>query len=179
MLAASVAQPAPVEVRPGITRRRLLGGWAYDLATLLIALLASSLVALAWMLGRTAWGRIDLGAVDAIIALALGISAGPAWTVWHWSRLWEAGTSGESALSPSGRGIWLASHPVSLPFWLWTTFICFATGVSVLAAAAVVLLTVTLVVGGLAAVSLVILLVRPGAWPLHLWIARASSGRRQ
>lgn len=172
----------------------MLLAWMYDLGTLLLALAVTGTVAVVWMLARTEWGRVDLRTGDAVIAVALALGVGPAWTAWQWLRLWdEDGTAGHARMrvapldrtaraQSSGRArraLWLALHPVSLPFWAWTTFICFVTGSSVFAAVAIVPLTATLLVGLLTAVSLVTLLVRPLAWPLHLWIARASFGGRR
>jgi hypothetical protein len=194
MAAAQALEPAPARVMPDLGRARLLLACAYDLVSLIIALLGSSLVALLWMLGRTGWGRYDLGAGDAVIALATAVSAGPAWTAWQWLHLRdERATFGrrrtqrlatqpnlaQTSVRDARRGVWLALHPVSLPLWVWLTAVLIATGSSPFIFASSLPFTAAVTTTLLAAISLIALLVRPSFLPLHVWIARASFGGRR
>jgi hypothetical protein len=171
----------------------LLLACAYDLATLVIGMLASSLVAVMWMLARTGWGRLDLKTGDAVIALAIAVSAGPAWTAWQWLHLRDDGATfgrrraqvvttepdpGHGYMPRIRRAVWLVLHPVSLPLWVWLTAVFVATGSSPLIFVSSVPLTAAMATALLAAISLVSVLVRPSLPPLHVWIARASFGGR-
>jgi hypothetical protein len=171
VVAAYAVDPAPVEVRPGVSRRRLMLAWTYDIATLLVAYTGAGLFAVAWMLMRTDRGRFDLGVADAVFAFALVAAVGPAWTAWQWLRLWDEGVTAGHAragLRPSStvrsssqrqsgarRAVWLTLHPASLPLWAWTTATLFATGGSLFIVVAAVPLVVTMLVGLLALGSLV------------------------
>ena len=196
MIAAHSDASGPALTPRGASRGRLLLAWASALATLLLALAAGSLLATIWMLARTEWGRFDLGTGDAVFALALPASAAPAWTAWRWLRLWEEAAlldRWRARLTPAEgpeharsnldrrvrRIVWLALHPVGLPFWLWLTCALLVTATSAFTVLAVVPLTVSLLVALLAAVSLVMLLARPSLWPLHVWLAHASFGGRR
>lgn len=192
MMAAPLVAPAPFEARPGLSRRHLLLAWTYDLVTLLAATAGGSVLAIAWMLARTDRGRFDLAVGDAVIALALTAAAGPAWTAWQWLRLSDEGVTfgharfaaSEISARPSAqrgrrRALVLALHPVSLPLWVWLTAACFASGAGALIALAIIPLAVTLLVGLLMMGSLALLLIRPAALPLHMWIARATFGVRR
>jgi len=190
MAVAPALEPVPPESALERGRRRLLLACAYDAGTLLVALFGSSAVATAWMLSRSDWGRVDLGAPDADLALAISISAGPAWTAWQWLHVWsEGGTFGvrramsgspqPASASPVRRVVWLALHPVSIPFWGWATSIFIATGTPAFMAAGLLPATLGLLAALLAIASFVMLLVRPLLSPLHTWIAVASFGGRR
>jgi hypothetical protein len=194
MAAAQALEPAPARPASELGRGRVLLACAYDLATLLIGTLASSLVAITWMLARTDWGRLDLNTGDAVIALAIAVSAGPAWTAWQWLHLREGATFGrrhvhgygtspsETVYGPMQRirqAVWFALHPVSLPLWVWLTAVLVATGSSPFIFVSSAPLTAALATALLAVISLVSVLVRPSLPPLHAWIARASFGGRR
>jgi hypothetical protein len=183
--AAAPRTPPPFEVA---TRGRLLLGWAYDLATLALSVLASSVLATAWMLARTGRGRDDLEITDAILGLALALAAAPAWTAWQWLSLHEAGrTFGQARahlvppapLQGVGRVVSLLLHPASLPLWAWTFAALYLSGAPPLVVLSSLPLVWALVVTLTAAVSLVMLLARPTALPLHRSLASALVRERR
>jgi hypothetical protein len=130
-----------------------------------------------------------------VIALAIAVSAGPAWTAWQWLHVRGNGaTFGRRYAQPNDttqlirlrssmrcirEGVWLALHPVSLPLWVWLTAVLVATGSSPFVFASSVPLTAALATALLAVISLVAVLVQPSLAPLHVWIARASFGGRR
>lgn len=164
------------------SRARLLAALAIDLATLVAALCASALVAIAWLLARTGAGRLDPEERDAVVAFALWAAAAPAWTAWQWRMLHAHGSTFGARRTGAGavprlegrrRLVWLLLHPVTVPAWGWLTLTAAIPGPLALVA---VPLTVTACVLVLAVVSCVLVLVTPGGAPLHARIARA--GRR-
>lgn len=197
MIAIRLIQHAPPQTHLRINRQRLLLAWTYDVATLVLTLAASSLAATVWMLARTNWGLFDLGTGDAVFALALCISAAPAWTAWQWLQLWGDGatfgtrragiTEGVGGLVQGGRlsegrlrsTAWLGLHPASLPCWAWMAGALFATATPMFIVIAVVPLAASLLVAFLSVLSMVMLLARPSLRPLHVWLARASFGGRR
>ena len=168
----------------------MLAAWGRDVATLASALAATGLIAVAWMLARTDLGRYDLGVQDAVFALSICLASGPAWSAWQWLRLRTDGATfggrrttiasdGGSHLVASSwfrRWALAAVHPTTLPLWLWATMVLTISGVDALALLAVLPLTMFLTGGVLMLGSMVLLLVRPSAAPLHVWFTHASFG---
>lgn len=170
------------------SRAAWLAAWGRDLLTLAAASALSALVAVLWMLARTDRGRYDLGTWDAIGALSLCAAVAPAWSAWRWLRLGDhrateltRSTDHESEppppASPPRRWLLTALHPALLPLWLWATAMLMITGLRAFAFVAVLPFTMFLTGGSLMLGSVVVLLLRPSAAPLHEWFARASFGR--
>ncbi len=135
MLAAVASTPV-FSHDPGVSRRARVAAEAFDLLLLGIAVAIASVVAGAWLLLRTRGGAFDLGRGDAAIAMALWMSAVPAW----WGLLvFDSVTGGQTPgiaqarLRVEGgtaaRLLRLVLRPVATLAWLWVTFLAvIATG---------------------------------------------------
>ena len=141
-------------------------------ATLLVVLTGTLIVALAYLLARTSWGRLDVGVGDAFVATAIVGASVPAWTVWQLVGVhFRGATFGQRrlGLAVEGRARWrrllrFAGHPVALPAWSWlalTALLAELPWLPLVPALAIVFV----VIAGL--VSFVTLLVRPQALPQH------------
>jgi len=162
------------------TRVEWLAEWARGLLTLVGFGAASAAVAVTWMLARTDRGRYDLGTGDAVLALSLFVAAAPAWSAWQWLALRGQRRAAAVAGGPT-RQLWLltAIHPALVPSWFWATAMLLFSGVALLGFAALLAFTMFLTGSALMAGSMVRLLLRPTAAPLHEWFARATFGGRR
>lgn len=154
------------------TRGERLAAAALDAAVLLGLLTGALIVALAYLLARTAWGRFDVGLGDALVATALVGATVPAWVALQCASLLAAGASvGQRTLglAVEARAPWrrlarLAAHPLAAPAWGWLTLTTLIAGLPWLPLLPAVAGALVLVGG---AVSLVLLLARPEAPALH------------
>ena len=155
-----------------------------DAGTLLVVLTGTLIVALAYLLAQTSWGRFDVGVGDAFVATAIVGSSAPAWTAWQLAELYLRGaTLGQRrlGLAVEGAAPWrplarFAVHPLALPAWGWlalTALLAELPWLPLLPALA----TALVALAGL--VSLATLLVRPAAPPLHDRAARTRLVRAQ
>lgn len=162
----------------GPTRAQWLASWGRSVASFLGVAGVSAVVAVLWMLARTDRGRYDLGTGDAVLAVSVFAAAAPAWSAWQWLRL----SAGANAAVRHGERqswrMWMLSalHPTLAPLWLWASLMALVTGVAALQLLAMLTFTLFLTGGVLMAGSVVLLLARPSAPPLHEWFARASFG---
>lgn len=136
-----------------------------------LASLFALLVAMLWLLVRTAWGRNDIPTPDATAAAALLLAATPAWLAWTALRLVQRGaTPGQARAGlrvtgrPSQRLLRFALHPLAVPGWLWLAILA-AVATFNLVALACATVGVALLLGGLATAALTVL--RPTARGLH------------
>lgn len=175
--AGSPAAP-DVGARASIRRRRAMA-FARDLSRLLLMLLAATIVALGWLLARTAWGRDDALDGDTAVAFALIGAMPPVWLA-HLalSLVRDGATPGQrggglrievrrvddargAAMRRAAR---LALHPAGVVGWLWLA------GATWVAALPVVAWPLTLFAAGGMLASLVtglLWLARPSALPPH------------
>ena len=170
---------APSAARPGVTRAERLGAAFLDALALLPPLALAALLAVAWLLTRTAWGRDDPSSLDSSVALAL-LAAGPA--VWlarlGYAAVTAHATPGQHArgltvvargervegLHPVARAARLLLHPFGAVGWALLAFTLLLAGAWPLAAVTGTVALFTLF-GGLG--SLVAILVAPDARGLH------------
>ena len=169
------------ERAPGAGARLL--AVVFDAGTLVLLLLAGLVVAFAWLLVRTSWGRFDVGTGDALVATSLIGATVPAWAAWLAARLHLHGaTPGEARLGlavegePWRRAARLLAHPISLPLWGWLTLTVLITELRVLLLPAVFVLLAVAVAGLL---SLGMLLVRGHARLLHDYVFGTRIVRRR
>ncbi len=155
------------EVSPG----RRATALAIDLIYGGLASLLALLVAMLWLLVRTAWGRDDVPTPDATAAAALLLAATPAWLAWTALRLVQRGaTPGQARAGlrvtgrPRQRLLRFALHPLAVPGWLWLALLA---GVATFNLVALACATVglALLLGGLATAALAVL--RPTARGFH------------
>lgn len=176
-MVAGIPQPIARLTTPltPLTRRGRLLASLRDLLSLLPLLAVTTLIAVAWLLARTAWGRDDARDLDTAVALAIAAAAPPVWLARiAFGLLTAQATPGQQAqrLSVEVTGartryplaVRLALHPFGAIGWGWAAGVIalaqwYAAALAVGAVAAVILL------GGL--VSLAIVLVAPGARALH------------
>ena len=143
-----------------------------DAGTLLVVQTGTLIVAVAYLLARTSWGRLDVGVGDAFVATAIVGAAVPAWTAWQLLGVHARGaTSGQRrrGLAVEGGARWrpllrFAGHPIALPAWVWLALTALLAGLPWLPLLTA-LVIVYVVLAGL--ISLLTLLVRPGALPIH------------
>lgn len=182
-----------VEIAPIVTlpqtpthRRRLFAAFAYDIVTFVGALLATGMLAGAWLLARTGFGRIDPTGNEAVVAFAVWGAALPAWTVWQWRSLASHGTSvgmyrtaagpGTPLLLSSRRRIWwYVLHPVTVPGWIWLSLTLLIPGPWQLA---VLPLSMSVLQTAIALTSCIVVFVAPNLTPGHVRIARGRRRRR-
>lgn len=176
--------PAIAVTSPPPGRRRRAAAFASDLAAGLAALLVACLVAAAWLLARSAWGRDDPADGDTALAFALIGAVPPAWLAWlalHLAR--DAATPGEGAAGLRVEGarngrrrlLRLAVHPLGASGWVWVALLLWVAGASSLALAPAIV-AAAVAAGGI--VSAAMLAVRPGARPLHDRLAGTRLVRR-
>ncbi len=165
--------------------RKRVAALATDLVFGGMASLSATLVAGAWLLVRTGWGRDDVGAGDATFAAALLLAATPAWLAWTALRLARDGaTPGQARYRLSVRGgtrqrlTRLACHPTAVPGWCWLAVLAATARMESIAVAGLGV-GVVVALGGL--VTAARILIHPEARALHdlvagtrLYTARAS-----
>ena len=163
------------------TRARLLRSLARDVATLLLAFALAAAFATAYLLLRTDRGRLDVSAFDATIAFAVLASSAPAWTAWRIVRTpsplaWPDGHANAQAVVT--RGVLVLLHPCVIPSLFWLAGLLALMEVPV---AWLLTLAVAGITTALGLTSLLTMLVRPTATPLHLRVARrrAPTSSRQ
>lgn len=182
---AEIAPPMTLPQTPTL-RRRLFAAFAYDIVTLVGALLATALIAALWLLTRTSLGRIDPNERDAVIGFALWGAALPAWTVWQWRSLASHGTSAGMYRAAAGPGTplllsrrrrvwWYVLHPVTVPGWIWLSLTLLIPGPWELA---VLPLAITVLQTAITLTSCIIVFVAPNVTPGHVRIARGRRRRR-
>lgn len=159
-----------------------LAAIVYDAGTLLLLLLAALVVAFAWLLIRTSWGRFDVGTGDALVATSLIGATTPAWGAWQAARLHRDGaTVGQARFGlategePLRRSARLLVHPLSLPLWFWLALTVLISEVRIVLWPILFILLAVAVAGLL---SLGILLVRGDARLLHDYVAGTRVVRR-
>ena len=176
-----IDHPAPLALGG---RARLLAALGLDLLALLALLLAAGGGALLWLLARTDAGRLDVAAGDGAGALAVATAALPAWAATEWFALLRAGRSLgalgmalDAARPPRGlaRVAWLLLHPVSTALWCWAAASAALLDAIPVAVALVAVGALVLLLGG---ASLLRLLLRPAADPLHATLAHLVTGGR-
>ncbi len=180
---AVTAPQQQTEVRAPTERRRLFAGFAFDLVTLVGALIASGLVAVVWLLTRTEAGLVDPGGDDAVIAFAMWAAAMPAWSAWQWRSLQLHATSrGMHSVAPGSasqlfagrrRVLWFMLHPVTVPAWIWLALTALIPGPFQLAVLPIAIATLQLV---MTLTSCIVVFVTPSRPPGHVRVAR---GRRR
>ena len=165
---------------PGAGAR--LAAVVYDAGMLVLLLLAVLVVAFAWLLIRTSWGRFDVGTGDALIATSLIGATVPAWAAWQAARLHMHGaTAGQARFGlategePLRRSARLLVHPLSLPLWSWLVLTVLITELRLLLWPAVLVL---LAVAAAGLLSLGMLLLRGDARLLHDYVAGTRVVRR-
>lgn len=158
-----------------ITRRARLRAGARDLLALLPPLATASMIAVAWILVRTAWGRDDARDLDTAIALAIVAAVPPAWLARIALALLTAqatpGQRAERLAVDATRArirhavaVRLALHPLGAIGWGWVAGELALAQWYTAALAAGALAAVLLLCG---LVSLAIILVAPDARALH------------
>ena len=129
-------------------------------------------MAVAYLLARTSWGRLDVAVGDAFVAIAVIASSVPAWTAWQLLGVHAGGgTFGQRqlGLAVEGGARWrrllrFAGHPLALPAWGWLALTALLAGLPWLPWLPVLAIVYALLAG---LVSLVTLLVRPSALAIH------------
>ena len=145
---------------------------ALDLGVLLLAVGAAAVVAFAWLLVRSSWGRYDVEVGDAYVATAIVGAAVPAWAAWQAVRFARQGaTFGQVRMGLVTEGVRgprrfarLLAHPVSLPVWGWLWATLLLLGVPWLPTLALLGLAL---VGGMAVVTAGTMIARPRWRALH------------
>ncbi len=172
--------PTP-PAEPG--RSRILAAAAID-GVLLAALHAGALLlATAWLLARSGLGLLDVGNMDAAVALAVAGAVAPAWIAWTLlAARWQLATPGQrvARIRPvptdgATRGalyVRAATAPLSLPGWLWAAATPLLAGLPAWLALPPLLGATGVAVTGVG--SLGVLLVRPRARLLHDRVARTT-----
>jgi hypothetical protein len=153
-------------------RRVRLAAAAIDAAVLLVLLTGTLIVALAYLLARTAWGRFDVGLGDALVAASLLGAGVPAWAAWQLARLQlEGATLGQRrlGLAVEARAPWrrlarFAAHPLAVPVWGWLALTALIAGLPWLPLLPALAGGLVLLAG---LVSLAMLAVDPDARGLH------------
>ena len=170
-----------------VTRSARLRAAGIDVGTALLVAATGVVLATAWLLLRTATGRDDVAAFDAVLVVSFVAAIVPAWAAWLAIDVWQdAATPGQgrAALAvatddDSGGGahrrasrrrlLRLAAHPLSLPLWGWLTLTMMLSSLPWLWLAP---LFVALAVAGGGLTTLVLLLVRPQSAAIHDRFAR-------
>ncbi len=164
-------------------RSRILAAAAVD-AALVVALHAGAAVlAAAWLLARSGFGRRDLAEIDAAVAVALVGAAAPAWVAWTLlAARWRLPTPGQSVarIRPVGVDgapryalyVRAAAAPLSLPGWLWSAATPLLAGLPPWCALPSLVGAAGVAAAGLG--SLGLLLVRPRPRLLHDRVARTA-----
>jgi hypothetical protein len=158
-----------------VGRRRRAIAVAIDAATLLVAAVIISTVAVGWLLARTDLGLLEVRDSDARLGAALVLAVPPAWLAWLLPGVLRGATPGQrrAGLEVEGSVVRrvnrLAFHPLALPLWVWLalTALAFGTprlGVAVAFVAALVL--------AMAFGSFVLWVISPTSRALHDRLAR-------
>lgn len=181
---AVIAPQQETEVVALTSRRRFFAAFAFDIVTLVGAVLASGVVAIAWLLARTQAGRVDPTDDEAVIAFALWAAALPAWTVWQWRALTTHATSaGMHSVAPGAasqrfagqrRVMWFLLHPVTVPAWIWLALAALIPGPFALAVFPISIATLQLV---MTLTSGVVVFITPSRLPGHVRFARGCRQR--
>ena len=162
-----------------VRRRRRIGAAAIDAATALLALAAGLLVAAAWLLLRTDFGRTDVGEGDGVAAASLVGATMPAWAAWLALRVRRDGATvgqrraGLTVVPRSQARGWppqlrFAIHPLALPLWGWLALTALLSGVPWLWLLPVLMSAVIALAG---VVSFALLLLWPQRRAIHDLVA--------
>ena len=170
-----------------VTRSARLRAAGIDFGSALLVAAAGVVLATAWLLLRTATGRDDVVASDAVFVVSFVAATVPAWAAWLAVGVWRnAATPGQrrgdlavATDDDSGRDahrgtsqqrlLRLAAHPLSLPLWGWLTLTMLLSGLPWLWLAP---LFVALAVAGGGLTTLALLLLRPQSMATHDRVAR-------
>jgi len=160
---------------PRVSRGRRAVAVGIDAATLFLAVVISSSVALGWLLARTDAGRLEVRDADARFAAALVLAAPPGWLGWILPGAVRGATPGQRRAELEVRGSLvarvnrLAFHPLALPLWGWLSLTFIALGTPRLAVAVAF---VAAFVFALALGSLILWVISPTSRALHDRLAR-------
>jgi uncharacterized RDD family membrane protein YckC len=172
----TVASTPQVSLSVPPTSRRQRGlAVAIDAATLLVALVITTTVAVGWLLARTETGRLEVRDADARLAAALVLAVPPTWLAWLVPGVARGATPGQRRAHLEVRGSLvarvnrLALHPLALLLWGWLALTAFAFGTPRLGVAVAFLAAFVLALG---LGSFVLWMISPTSRALHDRLAR-------